>query len=208
MEQSRYPRICFEALKAENISNPNLTYSWTDQMRNIFDEFGLSFLSLETDISSFLSNCPSLLTKMFDGLRQTDIASVNKSTKYGYYNFLTPELPISAHYLSLKIPHRKAVIIAQARLNKGQFYHNKFSHILDGSICTLCNMQKNETLEHLILECRVFKYRRVKYLMPDIIGEESDKLEQILNVEDEAHANLLADYLISCLEERRFILEQ
>ncbi|CAL8119320.1 unnamed protein product [Orchesella dallaii] len=153
MDKNRYPRICFEALKVDE--KHNLTYSWTDQVKAIFDKFGMSYLSHETDINNYLLGCPMLLTNILDGHRQSDIDAVNSSTRHSYYKTLVPDLPISASYLSLKIPYKKAMIIAQARLNNGQFYHNKFAHTLDGNMCTLCNLPRVENLKHFMMESLV-----------------------------------------------------
>jgi len=104
--------------------------------------------------------------------RQADILRINDSKVYCFYKPLINKLISPAKYLTLNLPFNKMQLQAQARLNIGDFYFEKQKHYLSiNSICSICNLQKNESLEHFLTESCLYRGLRLEWV-DSLFGED------------------------------------
>ena len=116
-----------------------------------------------------------------------------------------------APYLSYRNMFFMSKIIAQIRLStkhltrfciKGEIYR-----LEQNTLCTLCNLQENETLEHFIFVCPIYSAARNHYLrIPMTIFEQNRSL--ILQSTDPQILKSVYYFILNSLKIRSFILNE
>src|SRR5581483_4608604 len=115
MDDIRYPKLCYMALKDEiNSSSIHCKkYNWYVQLRTHLEKIGSADILLNNDVGTVYGKISDSLCKLIDSQRQQDINSVTASQNYAYYSLLIPETPRPAKYLHFNFQWKKLSILSQ-----------------------------------------------------------------------------------------------
>uniref|UniRef100_A0A6P7FLD7 Uncharacterized protein LOC114331447 n=1 Tax=Diabrotica virgifera virgifera TaxID=50390 RepID=A0A6P7FLD7_DIAVI len=110
-----------------------------------------------------------MLKKYMDMLHQEDIQAVSMSTFSTIYKHLSVDTSVQK-YLEFQIPIKYIRAMAQLRTSNRhvlKFTYNGITyHIRPSEICTICNTNKLETLEHLLFECPIYSSMKPVNMAP------------------------------------------
>ena len=210
MEEQRLPKIIYNRLlQLDQTDNNKPEYNWCTQIKNFLLELGFEKIwSNKTINKSIIDN---ILTKYSEKLKEQDINLVLQSRFNKHYklckNNSSPE-----NYLSFSIPFPRIRILCQLRLaNKNyiRLIHNGIRYeILTSEQCTICNLEKNESLFHIFFECPIYLSLRTNYLsnIRDIT-EEPDMYKLFSNLSIDK-LNCIYYYILAALKLRSFIINE
>lgn len=207
MEDNRYAKNCFLHLFAEsNNTNVDTRYNWVAQMREIFTCFDAPHLFCAVEYDSFVNNLWSMINGMKKILRDKDIEKLSVSTQHSYYCNIIPSENNPAAYLTFNIEHRKLKLLSQARLCQNSILHEKFRHTFMNEKCSVCNFCDNESLKHVLLECKPLS-GNVNLFIKQIGRCSAEIWPELLKFDSLEYCNLFYSFLSCRLKSRSFVLE-
>lgn len=165
MADSRLPKICFTRLRALNI--PDAKYNWFLQVAALFEyiDHGETWSLLSH--SQLKNSRAEMLSAFRERLRSDDLSRVNNSS----FSVIYRDFQLSAStqpYLTLNGPIKCIRLFAQLRLKTDRFIrvccNGCFYTVNCFESCTICNLQENETLEHVLFNCPIYNYLRPSIL--------------------------------------------
>lgn len=200
MDNERYAKKCFLALKDEANNGAKPKFNWVAQLQSFYDKHGHSFLNQDVDPENFISAAESLLRTYIDVCRQTDISRINASKRYCYYAPLVNDTPLAVKYLSYNVPFKMLSIASQLRLNTDSLYHNKFCFTFNAeTLCDMCRLQACNTMKHFVMEC--IPYRELSKI------RECKDINNILQFECKEDVVTIFYAISASLELRKNMLE-
>lgn len=191
----RLPRKLSLLILAKNIF-------WAKRINELGEEFGIRF-----DIGS-LSESGWLMkgTQLLENLKQKnkiELMERAKTSSLRFYKFLNFNKGLeyfteenSLHKMSYIFKVRSDILPFKANVFRTNAY----------SICTLCNMNEEDNLEHFMAKCPVLKEFRQKYFEKPCLNHED--LIKALNGEFNDGWNKLYWYVISSLKYRNLIINE
>lgn len=153
MDDSRYVKQCYNALvQAASIQPDKL--NWVQQLQEITNSALPLTHSPEITPADIRQAIPNILQVMEQQQKEKDEARVTKSDRFNYYSTIQPTPGQAATYITLPIPLAAIRTIAQARLGRGSFFTPTGLVSVDyNSICDICNMKEQATLNHILCHC-------------------------------------------------------
>jgi len=166
MPENRFPKLAYNHLKRTAALNPNnSTYNWTLQVQTIFINAGLPALWESQDPELICENIKIIMNTLSSITTQEDLARVELSSRFSYYNNLYNNTLVPYYLHNPFTPIHVSRVIAQLRLNINTIRLGNKIYKLDDEIkCSICNINENETLMHLIIVCPLYKNLRKKYI--------------------------------------------
>lgn len=207
MEANRLPRICF--LRLLQLRHNDRRYNWALQLENIFLQISESDIWRNLSAQTLKCSKHRILKKYEELLRCTDISAASSSTFLLFPSLLPNNLDlVPSQYLTWKLPIYITRVISQLRMcnvRGVKLSSAGSSFFIDFSVsCTLCNLQRNETLFHMFLECPVYEPIRTSFLRE--IGPAG--LFARLNMLDVRGAKIIAAFVATILKIRAFIINE
>ncbi|KAI5714528.1 hypothetical protein M8J77_001206 [Diaphorina citri] len=214
MPEHRYPRICYEELVLLDQRSCNvIKYNWCSLLKNKLVE--LNFGNVWEAQSSILlkEKKEEILLAYYSKLVQEDWRAVLHSTYNVMYKEVkirpenpTPSQSFVSRYLKEAAPIERSRVAAQLRLcgSKLKFYVNRMSYSWDQEeLCSICNLQQPEDIEHFLLVCPHYAALRKKYLQG--LMETRTSVQELLVILSKPHLNNLYYYVQGALKLRAFL---
>lgn len=166
MDDSRIPKKCLNNLRA--MHDVSVDFNKRNWYTNITE------ILRETNHDQLLTQNPKVIASTIDEVLEAqrkiqikkdwDKITVSRfSTTYKC--LVTPTQPGLAHYLMIKVPVKVTRVIAQLRMagEDKPFFRIKDDcfFINSNELCTLCNLNHRETVEHLLVVCPVYEHIRI-----------------------------------------------
>ena len=171
MDDRRYPKICFNELKRmdETYRNDGLAperYNWATQIRTYLEFLGHGHLWTEENVV-ILAKCKDLVSLASDISYYSDVQRAENSTYSDLYKkFEVDRSPCL--YLQQGLSLEKCKVISQLRLTGNSFFRiisrGEKHQFYPKNKCSICNMQHNDDLFHLLCECVIFSSLRESLL--------------------------------------------
>lgn len=209
MDENRYPRICLNKLiKIKDIQKYPKKYNYVSILNELFVALDFCNLWDNLDPAVWLEKAPLIVEKYAEHLKELDLFNYAKSNSCIFHvdRLPTDTLPL---YLYIRLPLEISSVIAQiklANIYRCCFYFKRNWHKLEtDSICRMCNMQSNETIQHIFLECPTYKPYREFYLGSYFSNDYSDSnLLDLLNLKLKNKKSIYAvfNFITSCLRLR------
>lgn len=204
---TRLPKIVFlRLLELEDFDSP--CYNWALQMKLIFIDLGLNDVWNNLSFGSLKSHYDAILENFKQKLYSSDLQRLANSNYCVIYKHLTVTSG-PANYLTSKLPIKLVRIFCQIRLCSKTFvritYKGSIYTINQEEICTLCNSRQNETLEHIVLQCRMYDCIRVQIIKN---LHNFDDFIALLNTASLADIKQISNYFIGALKIRSFIINE
>ena len=167
MSADRLSRKCFEELKRIAELDDSFIDNWALILQDILIELGENDLWILQNPSEIKKREKIIGDKLALLFKNSDLERIQRSS----FNQLYKQIHLKDHnpiYFSIITNITKMKITVQIRLaneRKTKLYLKKGKQIIiSNEICTYCNMQKLENLEHLLIECPMYRTPRQKYL--------------------------------------------
>ncbi|KAI5722753.1 hypothetical protein M8J76_013070 [Diaphorina citri] len=140
----------------------------------MLNELGYSNVWEAQDPSLLKQNFEVILDKYSTELIKQDWDRLTVSTYYELYKELKPRVEITSSkenftssYLLMRVPIDRIRIAAQLRLcgRYVKFYIGNMSHTWDSEeVCSICNQQRKESVQHFLMECPQYCPIRKRFL--------------------------------------------
>lgn len=204
-QDSHLSKICLEQLKALHAS------STKGNLRNWYT--GIVETLRETNHEHLLDMAPAHLEANLESILearktlwyQRDTDRINNSTYSSRYKDIASRntLPQRETYLDLKIPIDMTRVIAQLRLTGDERINirtKNFSYKINATeICSLCNLNQHESLEHILSNCPVYEHIRLECDFQLNILETLNNLNKVKLYK-------IYNFVIKCLRHRSLCL--
>lgn len=132
-----------------------------------------------------------------------------------YKALLVAENTEAQSYLKLDLPLHTIRAISQIRTCAQKLVRitiHKDIHVLETKLrCTLCNLAKDESLEHFMLECPVYNGLRNRYIKKYLDNEnlnQQSQIKQILSISSKEKLLDIYNYLEISLKIRNNIINE
>ena len=209
METRRYPKICLlRLISLHQNNNLSSELNWVSQLNKFLELINMNHLWNSTNVVDWTSNREVALERFQRHLKFTDTLRASNSNSMNC-RILRSLDDAPAPYLNHRNLFYMAKTIAQLRLSSKyvtRFTFNGHIYKLElDQLCTLCNLQENETLFHFIFECPIYSALRNHYL-GNLLYNFSFNKYCILNCTDPQSIRSLYYYIKSCLRLRSFLL--
>lgn len=206
LPQDRLPRLCLERLVAlDGTEHSQVSFNWVSQIKSLLSYAGCE---VEWNAQNLICQKDSIIELVKQKLYEDDVSRLENSSFSTYYRSLSlSRLP--AEYLLFNLPIKYTRILSQLRLcnmNKMRFSIGAIAYVIDSaSVCTICNMNEPETLEHVLLRCPLYSCVR-----PDQITglRSADNLPTLLNNLTPALVKTIFYFLMNCFKIRAFITDE
>lgn len=209
MENDRLPKMCFLRMQNSHshISNPK--YNWVCQLEKLLCVIDFSWIVKVTDPDVWILNENKATNLYANYLRALDYErAVNCNAlqlRFQYFDVI----PFS----NFRCPPNICKVLAQLRMSSKYICKLTFSKhtftIDPREICTICNLNETETLEHIILKCpQYLPFRNhfinsIKTTQTNI--SEKELLCEILNCDSIFKMKKIYFYVINCMRLRAFL---
>ena len=163
-----------------------------------------------TDFDFWMSEKENLISDYKRLCRLEDIEEYRLST-FCQINITRAPADSAANFLISKCSFTVNRTFAQLRMASRYtciFIHKGFLYKLDpNQVCSICNLNENETITHFILKCPIYNCFRQKFLSGLITLDNDDlNLEKIVNENDVRVMKNVFYYIVSVLRTRAFIM--
>ena len=217
MPEDRTPKKIFKRLceQVEDDANYNSDTNWAWQIKFILSQAGASDLWGSQDSATVVSRIPQIITTLARKSWEDDISRATNSTT-SFYKLYTDEDPTASFLLST--PFFKSLQTVQLRLAS-----KKYPFLISGSgirakidptaTCEVCNMNSQETLEHLLFICPQYQHLRNSTLndvFQDQLRQQADSnanMLEILKSPDDHVIESINLYVCGLLKVRNFLLD-
>ncbi|CAG5102816.1 Similar to RTase: Probable RNA-directed DNA polymerase from transposon BS (Drosophila melanogaster) [Cotesia congregata] len=161
MEDHRLPKLCFlRTLQLSRVQPADTKYNWVVQLKNLL-QLGQAPCSLWTNLTSahWKAQIPAIFRNAEFNLKLTDLNSVldNHSSQIPLWNgpqraspsyLRNNPLYLSRTFAQLRLANKHYVALS---CNRNRVY------IDPTVICTICNLNELEDLEHIFLRCPIYQ---------------------------------------------------
>lgn len=206
MPGDRYPSVCFRRLR--QLNNTDSKYNWSVQVGELFNSIGCSAIWESITAVSLKREKNSLIRAFKIKLYNDDRHRLALSSYTPFAGSLSVEVGPQP-YLKFKAPASLIRLVAQLRLSgkrRIKLCFNGCCYTIDSEvICTVCNLQAPETLDHLIFSCPIYNPVR-----PAWVRQASDMsgLIRLLNNLTISSMKSVAYLLVNILRTRAFVLNE
>ncbi|KAI5751074.1 hypothetical protein M8J77_003920 [Diaphorina citri] len=218
MSEDRIPKICYNQLKKQDERGPiSLRFNWVSQLRTELCRLGYSNVWEAQDPSLLKQNFEVILDKYSTELIKQDWDRLSVSTYYELYKELKPRVEITSSkenftssYLLMRVPIDRIRIAAQLRLcgRYVKFYIGNMSHTWDSEeVCSICNQQRKESVQHFLMECPQYCPIRKRFL-DSILSRPGNSIANLLEMKSKEDVNNIFFFVQSALKIRSFILRE
>lgn len=168
MNSTRLPNICFRRLLS--LENVDPRYNWVLQVRQLCGQLQEPNLFDNLTSARFKYYKPELLSHYRHFLFSRDLRNVSESSFLLHPSLFTgATLSTPSGYLQWQVPIYVTRIVAQVRLCNRvsiRFTCSSGLYIIDPRVrCSVCNMQKYESLYHLLFECPIYAPTRSQFIV-------------------------------------------
>lgn len=201
MNESRLPRICLtRQIKLMRNPEPATEYNWAVQLNVFLDNINIRNLWATLSSEVWSESFDLALERYERYLRFTDVLRYNRSESKVHRISRTLEDKTSFYLLR----HRKfflTKIFAQLRLTSRHFvrftYKGKLYSCDQNLICSLCNMNERETLEHVLFDCPRFKgYRDFYFNKIKLNPQNKDRVTELCIAHDDSIIKNICFFII------------
>lgn len=207
LRENRLPRMCFNRLR--QLENVDVKYNWTLQVRQFFSRLGKLHLWNDLSVHTLKRLKPDLLAGYAGYLRTLDTSAASASSFMLFPSLFVNNIhPSPADYLTWNLPIYVVRSVAQIRLcnirgivfsSQGNFFK------IDPSVnCSLCNLQRRETIFHIFSECPVYRSIRSEFIADLCRGGCQEGLKNV----DLRQAKQIAFFVAAMLRIRAFIINE
>lgn len=204
MKSDRYPRICLNKLiSIKDIKRYPKKFNWVAILDELFVSLNFCNLWDNLNLDIWKENAPLITKKYAEQRRLQDLQSYENSKSFIFRleRLLTDKLPL---YLHLRLPLEISRVIAQLRLAniyRCCFYFKRNWYKLESeSICRMCNLNKNESIQHIFLECPIYKPYRKFFLDTFLQNEYTEsKLTNLLKLQNKKAIFAIYNFFTSSL---------
>lgn len=205
MDNARIPKLCYLRL-LELSDNCDSRYNWVAQVKSIFDSLNRTDLwnAYSRGTRNLRAIQREILTLYENKLRSDDLNSLMSSECLWLYNSLHNNT-----YLRQGLPMYITKIIAQVRTSNKKILKitsRGVTYLINNEYtCTICNLNKPESSEHIFFECPIYHPYRITFL-----NEISDanSLAVALSTGNPRLLTKIAFYVLNALKLRSFILNE
>ncbi|KAI5743687.1 hypothetical protein M8J77_021086 [Diaphorina citri] len=214
MEEKRLPKICFLKLQEMAVANPTATkYNWVAQVRQIFTKLDCLEVYEAEDPKIIKVQVDSMIEKIQESNRMEDKRRIEVSSYSNVYKNLTNlDNQEEEKYLNMDVPLYKIRTIAQLRTSAQKIVRitiHKDIHVIETEkICTLCNLAKEESLEHFMLECPIYRATRQRYIGKYVNDYSQAHLKNLLLITSLEKINDIYNYTEISLKFRSNIINE
>lgn len=192
MHEDRIPKQCYKQLKKQDERSSNIVcYNWVSQLRSQLHTLGFTHIWLSQDISLIKESLEEILSKYYNQLVEEDWDRLAASSYYGLYKEIKLRVNINSEqdhftssYLLIRAPIDRTRVMAQLRLQGKEevcFYVNRISYKWNTEeLCSHCDRQEKESIEHFMFVCPLYEPVRVKFLS-SLIHNGGHSLTRLLN---------------------------
>ncbi|KAI5724149.1 hypothetical protein M8J76_016081 [Diaphorina citri] len=171
----------------------------------------------QTSIKDYVQNFEVILDKYSTELIKQDWDRLTVSTYYELYKELKPRVEITSSkenftssYLLMRVPIDRIRTAAQLRLcgRYVKFYIGNMSHTWDSEeVCSICNQQRKESIQHFLMECPQYCPIRKRFL-DSILSRPGSSITNLLEMKSKEDVNNIFFFVQSALKIRSFILRE
>lgn len=207
MDDSRLPRICLLRLVRLHLAGTcDPRYNWVTQFDILLDKINFSHLWYDMDYNTWSQNQDHAFEKFALYLRNEDLVGyyVSNAQCCKIIRTLNDTQPL---YLTERNSHAFVKTFIQFRL--ASQYNIRFTdkNILyklnPATNCSICNLQKPETLHHFVIECPMYAELRSHYL-----GTIVTDLCNLAYCTDSTFVKKIHMFIIQAFRIRAFILNE
>lgn len=206
MGDDRLPRLCFNRLR--QLQNTDFKYNWSRQVEQFFTLLQKRDLWNGLCGHSLRRSKADLLTSYREYLHFLDVSAASASTFLVFPSLLRKVSPNPAVYLTWNLPMYIVRLLAQIRLTniRGVSFSSRGnSFYIDSTVlCSICNLQKRETLFHIFSECPVYRPVRSE-LISSLFADGSPN--ELMSA-DPRRARQIAHFVTAMLRIRAFIINE
>lgn len=206
MPDGRLPKLCFERnMQLHQGADPR--FNWCTQLRYFFQEIDCLDVWSSIDVMSLKRQYTLLLDKYREKLLCGDLDAFAGTLYSGLSNI--PYVATNSNYLHLSVPISVTRLLSQIRLCNRLYvkisFNGNYYVVNTTELCTLCNLNKPETLDHIFFECPIYQGLRV--LLPIGMASIVDVWTFIYTISLK-NAKLLYGFVTGVLKLRAFILNE
>lgn len=211
MPACRYPFLCVQRLiSLDSQSIQRRPSNWVGQIRSVYESVDMGSLWTPSDVQSLCKNKTKVLDAYRSYLHDMDRLALTQSSYGLHYQLLSPSQQ-PAEYLSFALPIKITRVVAQLRLASRRqlriFSPGIESASIDlTAICTICNLNEPETLQHMLLRCPA--YRSIRAIGPICVPTSVDEIVALLDQMTPAVCKFLFSIIQTILRIRSFILDE
>lgn len=207
MDRRRIPRLCFDRLR--ELSNTDPRWNWTLQVRGWFVEIQALSIWERLDAASLKAHKSELLSRYSAFLHSKDVAGLNASSFLLFSQSLVKNpCTIPSRYLTWSLPIYVVRIMAQLRLAACEiikFTYKGEAFLISATVtCTICNLHRNETLQHIFTECPIYSPIRTQFISRLNFNGPVDPFSRLTLKE----VKLVSAFVVQMLKIRAFIMNE
>ncbi|KAL1446170.1 hypothetical protein WDU94_005489 [Cyamophila willieti] len=204
MSVERYPRICYNQLVVTDQLARNIEkYNWTSLLKKKLVQLGYADIWEAQSPELLKDKMDEILSTYKTQLTQEDYRRLEGSSYCTFYKELKP---FTSNYLLELGPIDRVRITAQIRLSGSlhvKFYVNRTSFQWDANeLCSICNLQEKEDLEHFLSRCPLYTAPRQKFISNLI---QRSALIDLFKNPTKSEVNNVYFYVVSALKLRSFL---
>lgn len=212
LPDNRLPKKCYlRHLELYNAGSRNPKYNWIAQVDKFLRKIGYSDFWSNVDPRFWEDKRKSIRDELQLLSRREDLSVYCEST---FCQIKIPREQHLASYLNSRCPFTTKRLIIQLRLAskytclftmKGDTYK-----IDPNQLCTLCNLNENETIVHVLFRCPIYRGIRNALLdkFIDFNATDATNIEKLLSTENEKCMNRIYYFVSNCLRIRAFIINE
>lgn len=214
MPQHRYPRICYNQLLEQDLRPSNVQkYNWVSLLKSKLVQLEFTEVWEAQSCEILKAKKLEMYEKYYHVLVNQDWSRLEVSSFGGILGDLKLKLNsyelgvfFPSEYLLNNMAINKLRILAQIRLTGKivRIYLNGLKYDWDQTeLCTICALNKPETLQHFIVECPVYKPLRDKFLQ-QLLEDCNHNIVTLLKLGQREIVNNIFYYVEGALKIRAF----
>lgn len=210
LQESRLTKLCYARLtKLDSAISNRKDFNWLSQVKDLVQKYNegensINLENIERNIESLTTSCEEILHK-------EDLDRLSASAFNFYYKKLKTQTRQVEKYLTYKVPIDRPRILCHLRTAGDTIciYTQGAKHKWKtNEMCTLCNLEKNESVEHVLLECPHYTELRKNFLARINLAtdiEITEKLIILLDINSPEKLNQTYFFIKSVLKRRKFL---
>lgn len=214
MSQSRYPKICFDQLREQDLRSSNIQkYNWVSMLKVKLVQLGFadvweaqSYEILKCKKSDIYKTLyTELISKDWESLEMSSYGGILRELKLRSTSY-EPGASFTSTYLMYNVPIIKLRAMSQLRLagKVVKLYLNGMSYEWDQTdLCSHCQLEEPETLQHFFVDCPLYLPVRSKFIS-SILFKANGNIISVFKAEQRLIVSNVFYYLEAALKLRAF----
>lgn len=202
MPDTRYTKICYNALVRKHEILPNEKHNWVSQLISLLQKYNRIYLWESQDPELVKSEIEDILTTLELKHQEEDETRIYNSSYSKIYKDIQPGRSM-AQYLTEDSPICIQRTLSQLRTAGEIIYLNIKGNIYTINTtepCTLCNYHVNEDLNHFLTQCPMYRDPRILFL-------DSRSEQELLRAKERSLLLKLHQYVVEAIKIRSFIMQ-